>query len=188
MPRVLPLAPDLAQASPAARTAAALHEREHSARLTNMKRTLLRSLPAFDALMSWYPLRDTVVPFLGDRPTVLFAHAISAESDCLVCSTFFRRLLIDRGENPENLQLTEREGALVELGRTLATPPHAIPDALYSRVTAGMSDEEVVALVAFGSIMLATNVFNNALSVPLDDYLYPYTRTTTDGGVRGSKE
>ena len=188
MPRVLPLSPDLAQASPAARTAAALHEREHAARLTNMKRTLLRSLPAFDALMSWYPLRDTVVPFLGDRPTMLFAHAISEQTDCLICSTFFRRMLIDRGENPENLQLTEREEGLVEFGRTLATPPHVIPDELYHRVTAGMRDEEVVALVAFGSIMLATNVFNNALAVPLDDYLYPNTRTPTDVGVRGSKE
>ena len=27
-----------------------------------MKRTLLHSLPAFDALMDWYPLRDTVQP------------------------------------------------------------------------------------------------------------------------------
>ena len=185
MPRVLPLSPDLAQASPAARTAAALHEREHSARLTNMKRTLLRSLPAFDALMSWYPLRDTVVPFLGDRPTVLFAHAISEQTECLICSTFFRRMLIDRGENPEQLLLTDHEEGLVALGRALATPPHAIPDPLYDRVTAGMCDTEIVALMAFGSIMLATNVFNNALAIPLDDYLYAYTRTTTDTLARG---
>jgi len=180
MPRVLPLSPDLAQAAPAARTAAARHEREHAARRTSMKRTLLRSLPAFDALMSWYPLRDTVVPFLGDRPTVLFAHAISEQTECLIWSTVFRRLLIDRGENPEQLLLTDRKGGLVALGRALATPPHVIPDPLYDRVTADMSDTDIVALMAFGAIMLATNVFNNALAIPLDDYLYAYTRTNTD--------
>jgi hypothetical protein len=34
-----------------------------------------------------------------------------------------------------------------------------------------------VALTAFGAIMLATNVFNNALRVDLDGYLEPYRAT-----------
>ena len=76
------------------------------ARITNMKRTLLHSVPAFDALMTWYPLRDAVQPFLGERLTTLFAHAISAETDCLICSTFFRRLLIEAGENPDGSSST----------------------------------------------------------------------------------
>ncbi|MEO6445342.1 MAG: hypothetical protein ABIZ91_05070 [Gemmatimonadaceae bacterium] len=168
-----------------ARVAASAHERAHAAQLTNMKRTLLRSLPAFDALMSWYPLRDTVTPVLGERATLLFAHAISAGTDCLICSTFFRRILIDGGENPDDLQLSARDEGLVALGRTLATPPHEIPDELYERVTAGMSEQEIVALVAFGSIMLATNVFNNALAVPLDDYLLPYR---AGGPARSARE
>src|ERR1044071_4867497 len=86
------------------------------ARITNMKRTLLHSVPAFEALMTWYPLRDAVQPFLGERLTTLFAHAISSETDCLICSTFFRRILIEVGENPDRLQLDERETAVVEFG------------------------------------------------------------------------
>ena len=31
-----------------------------------------------------------------------------------------------------------------------------------------------MALTAFGALMVATNVFNNALRVPLDEYLEPY--------------
>jgi hypothetical protein len=31
-----------------------------------------------------------------------------------------------------------------------------------------------VALTAFGGLMVATNLFNNALRVDLDDYLQPY--------------
>src|SRR5512143_1168997 len=84
------------------------HQR-NVARITNMKRTLLRSRPAFDALMTWYDLRDACLPVLGERLTTIFAHAISAGTDCLICSTFFRRILIDAGENPDRLQLDERE-------------------------------------------------------------------------------
>src|SRR4026207_1666232 len=114
MPRILPL--DTETAPPDARAAADAHGRGH-ARMTNMKRTLLNSLPAFHALMEWYPLRDTVQPFLGPRLTVLFAPAISAGTDCLLCSTFFRRILIDEGEDPDRLDLDERERAVVEYGR-----------------------------------------------------------------------
>ena len=77
MPRIAPL--DNETAPPDTRAAAEAHVRNH-ARMTNMKRTLLHSLPAFRALMEWYPLRDSVQPFLGERLTTLFAHAISAET------------------------------------------------------------------------------------------------------------
>src|SRR5512132_1542757 len=114
---------------PAAKAAHDGHTRV--ARITNMKRTLLHSVPAFDALMTWYPLRDTVQLFLGERLTTLFAHAVSAETDCLICSTFFRRLLIDSGEDPDALALDAREAAVVAFGRALAQTPHRVPDAVY---------------------------------------------------------
>ena len=41
----------------------------------------------------------------------------------------------------------------------------------------------MVALVTFGAIMLATNVFNNVLGVPLDGYLEPYVRGARHGTV-----
>ena len=84
MPRIRPV--EYEEATPAVRAAHDEVVHEHG-RITNMKRTLLHSLPAFHALMEWYALRDTVQPFLGDRLTNLFAHAISSENDCLVCST-----------------------------------------------------------------------------------------------------
>src|SRR5512132_38230 len=101
------------------------------ARITNMKLTLLHSVPAFDALMTWYRLRDTVQPFLGERLTTLFAHAVSSETDCLICSTFFRRILVDSGEDPDALALDAREAAVVAFGRALAQTPHRVPDAVY---------------------------------------------------------
>jgi hypothetical protein len=143
-------------------------------RMTNMKRTLLHSLPGYRALMEWYDLRDVVAPFLGDRLTNLFSHAISRETDCLICSTFFRRILIDAGEDVENLTLDEREQAVVDFGRCLAAPFARVPDEVYARVSAYLDDEQMVALTSFGAMMVATNVINNALDVPLDDYLVEY--------------
>lgn len=143
-------------------------------RMTNMKRTLLHSMPAFRALMEWYPLRDTVQPFLGERLTTIFAHAISADTDCLICTTYMRRLIMESGEDPDNFSLTEREQLVVDFGRCLARPGGWVPDDLYARLAAEFSDEEIVALTAFGALMLATNVFNNALKVDLDEYLEPY--------------
>jgi alkylhydroperoxidase family enzyme len=145
-------------------------------RMTNMKRTLLHSLPAFHALMEFYPVAETVAPFLGPRATNVFLHAISAETDCLVCSTYFRRHLIDAGEDPDNLQLSEREELLAEFGRLLSRDRSRVPDAVYARLAAEFSDEQMVALTALGAMMVATNVFNNVLDVDLDEYLLPYRK------------
>lgn len=145
-------------------------------RMTNMKKTLARSPAAFRALMQWYDLHDTVAPFLGKRATYLFAHAISAQTDCLICSTFFRRILIDSGDNPDAPQLNDIESALVDFGRQIARDPNAIDDALYARVKAHFTDEQMVALTAFAAMMVATNIINNVLRVDLDEYLYTYRK------------
>jgi alkylhydroperoxidase family enzyme len=150
--------------------------RQHG-RITNMKRTLLHSQPAFRALMEWYSLRDAVQPFLGERLTTLFAHAISSENDCLICSTFFRRILIDSGEDPDRFALDEREQAVVEFGRQIAKPLSRVPDEVFARLAASFSHEQIVALTAFGALMVASNVFNSALDIELDEYLEPYQKS-----------
>ena len=178
MPRIVPLEIEAAPVN--AKAAADAHVRNH-ARMTNMKRTLLHSLPAFEALMQWYPLRDAVQPIMGERLTTLFAHAISAETDCLICSTFFRRILIQTGENPDRLRLDERDTAVLDFGRALAVSPFKVSDETYQRLAPHFTPAQIVALTAFGALMVATNVVNNALEVDLDEYLQPYRK-----GVRES--
>src|SRR5437879_3858590 len=106
MNRVPPLTE--AEAPPEAR---ALLEQQRLAhgRTTNMKRTLAHAPTALRALMTWYDLHAEAVAFLGTRATTLFVHAISSQTDCLICSTFFRRWLIDAGDDPEEPNLDERE-------------------------------------------------------------------------------
>jgi alkylhydroperoxidase family enzyme len=181
MARIQPL--DYADASPDARAAHDHHEREVG-RITNMKRTLLHSVPAFHALMEWYPLRDAVRPFLGERLTHLFAHAVSTETDCLICSTFFRRLLIESGEDPDALVLDDRDRVVVAFGRQLGKDAHGVSEAMYADLAGLFTPDQIVALTAFGAIMLATNVFNNALRVDLDGYLEPYRAAAPATGGR----
>ncbi len=175
MPRIEPVRYEDAPAE----TRAAHDDHQRIGRITNMKRTLLHSLPAFHALMEWYPLRDAVRPFLGDRLTTLFAHAISAETDCLICSTFFRRILIDSGENPDQLTLDERDQGRGRLRPLSSRPiPMRSPYAMYAKLyTRYFTPEQIVLLTTFGAIMYATNLFNNALRVDLDGYLEPYRRS-----------
>jgi alkylhydroperoxidase family enzyme len=171
MARIPPL--EAAEADPAGRAALDGIIAAHG-RTTNMKRTLARSPVALDALMTWYDLRAAVVPFLGERATTLFAHAISAGTDCLVCSTFFRRLLIESGEDPDALRLDDWEQTIVDYGRQLAVDPHGVSDELFARLAGRLRPDQIVTLTAFGGLMVATNLFNNALRVDLDDYLQPY--------------
>jgi len=181
MPRVRPI--DYNSSSPDVQAAHEEAVRRYG-RVTNMKGTLLHSLPAFDALMTWYDLRDTVQPFLGERLTDLFSHAISAGTDCLICSTYFRRTLINMGVNPDELVLDEREQVVVEFGQCLAQSSARVPDDLYARLAAIFTEEQIVALTAFGAMMVATNVFNNALNVDLDEYLTEYRRRDANPAKR----
>jgi hypothetical protein len=150
--------------------------------MTNMKRTLLHSLPAYHALMEWYPLRDTVQPFLGGRRTNLFAHAISTYVNCLICSTYFRRILIDAGEDPDHLELDEQDRLIIAFGKQLASNHNRVDDETYRRLATFYTKEQIVALTAFGALMVATNIINSALDVPLDDYLVPYVRQPATAG------
>ena len=173
MARITPIA--VAEALPQAR-AELEHQIAAHGRVTNMKCTLARSPAALAALMQWYALADTVLPILGQRLTTLFSHAISSETDCLICSTFFRRWLTEQGEDPDALDLDPREQAVVEYGRQLARDAHGVSDALFARLSGWLGPDEMVALTAFGGMMIATNVFNNALGVDLDDYLQPFRK------------
>lgn len=147
--------------------------RDHS-RMTNMKKTLAHSSNALRAYMEWYPLKDEVAAFTGERSAILFAHAISVQNECLICSTFFRRILFDWGENPDDLKLDETEQILVKYGISLAKEPHNISPDLMAKLKRRFSEKEIVSLTAFGGIMIATNLFNDALRIELDDYLFQY--------------
>ena len=145
-------------------------------RITNMKLTLLHSPPAFNALMEWYILRDEVKSFTEDREINLFCHAISTQNNCLICSTFFRKLLIDSGDNPDQPHLSAREEILISFGTYCVSTQNGISDEFFEQLKALFTDKQIVDLTAFAGLMIATNLINNVLHVELDDYLESYTK------------
>ena len=166
---------DPAAAPEASRALAAEHEAA-GARMTNMQWTAARSPETLAMLLTWYPLFDRIASFLGERRAQLLAYAISDRNECLICSTYFRRILIDAGEDPAALEFDDEDELILALGRTLADDPHGVDGDLHGRLAARYDERQIVELVGFGAIMVATNVFNDALGVPLDDHLQPYRK------------
>jgi hypothetical protein len=139
-----------------------------------MKATLGHSLLAFEVYMQWYPLYEEVEKILGKRLAYLYAYAISKAADCPLCSTFFRKIIIDAGEKPENLSLMPLEKDILDFGSSLAKYHGNISDHVYNTIGDKYSKTEMVILIAFAGQMIATNVFNNVIETDIDDYLINY--------------
>src|SRR6185503_2565734 len=153
MARIEPLATK--EISPEVKNSFERHVQEYGGRITNMKATLGHSLIAFEAYMQWYPLYAEVEKILGKRMAYLYAHSISCAADCPLCSTFFRKIIIDSGETPEKLDLTETQKDLLDFGSSIAKHKGNIADHLYDLVAKKYSGTEMVILTAFAGIMIA---------------------------------
>lgn len=177
MPRIHPLAE--AEASDNLKRAWAQHLADYpGSRITNMKATLSHTPLAFEVYMQWYPLYYAVIDIVGERSAYLFAHAISEANHCPVCTTFFRKIIIEHGEQPEHLQLTPAEEELLAFGAAIASNQGHVPAEVYAPVGNRYTQSDMVTLVAFAGQMIATNLFNTALNVTVDAYLYPYLPLT----------
>ena len=124
--------------------------RDHLAqgyRLTNEKLTLLHNAEAFKAIEdSSYTLDRELQRLIGKRAGDFFEYAISEENDCLVCSAYFSRLLI-------------------EYGRAIARDPKHVPEDLMRLMQQTFTEEQLVVITTMGVFMIANNYFNDILNV-----------------------
>ena len=150
------------------------HVAKYQGRITNMKATLGHSVPAFEAYMQWYPLYQQVETILGKDLACHYAYSISHGTDCPLCSTFFRKLIIDAGRNPEDLQVSESDKQLLTFGSCIAKRQGHIADHIYDPIAARFSKKDMVTLISFAGIMIATNIFNNVVETEIDEYLQDY--------------
>jgi len=160
--------------SPAVKVAFERHLEAYQARITNMKSILGHSLLAFEVYMQWYPLYEEVEKIVGKRMAYLYAYAISYAADCPLCSTFFRKQIIDAGERPENLSLSVLERQILDFGSSIAKCQGNIADHVYDPLGNTYSRQEMVVLAAFAGQMIATNVFNNVMETDMDEFLLDY--------------
>ena len=157
-------------ASPEIRAAYDRVVQEHGS-VSNMKATLLHSPIALKAVLKWYTLFDKILPVIGERLAILFCDAISRENACTLCATFMRKAISTKGEDPDHLELDERDRTIIGYGRQLAADPNRVSDELFTKLKEYLSDDAIVDLTVFGSLMIVNNIFNSALRVDLDDSL-----------------
>jgi hypothetical protein len=150
------------------------HVKTYHSRITHMKATLAHALPAFDVYMQWYVLYEEIKKILGDRLAYLYAWSVSYATDCPLCTTYFRKIMIDKGEDPESLQLTALEKEVLDFGSAIAVNQGHIEEEVYQKTTRHFTDQEMVLLIAFAGQMIATNIFNNVIQTDIDDYLHAY--------------
>lgn len=141
--------------------------------VTNMKRTLLRSLPAYNALMEWFPLHEEISKFLDERSVAIFCHSISSENECILCSLYFRKELKKLGIDPAKFELSDKEELLATFGRQIARDSKKISNEFFDKLKLYFNEEQIVALVGFAVIMVATNLVNNTLDIEIDDNIKP---------------
>ncbi|WP_051516468.1 hypothetical protein [Herbaspirillum sp. RV1423] len=139
--------------------------------VTNMKGTILHSLPAHQAYHGSYLIKAELIRLLGKRAFNIYAHAISSASDCLLCSTFFRKALAAEGISPKDFNPTEEEQLLIDLGSRIGGRARQLDEAIWARLKQRYDDAAIVNLIGFGGTMVATNIFNSILEVDVDDYL-----------------
>ena len=163
MPRVSTIDP--ATSSPGVKAAIRSHL-GMGYRLTNEKLTLLHNVTAFDALEDRsYAVDRELQRLVGKRAADFFEYAISLENDCLVCSTYFGKLLRDNGIDFETFAFTDREQLLIDYGRAMAKDPKGVPDELFEKLKAEFTEEELVVITTMGVFMIANNYFNDILQV-----------------------
>lgn len=115
--------------------------------LTNEKLTLLHNVTAFHTLEeSSYELDRELQRLIGKRAADFYEYAISLQNDCLVCSAYFSRLLI-------------------EYGCAIARDPKHVPEDLMRLMQQTFTEEQLVVITTMGVFMIANNYFNDILNV-----------------------
>src|SRR5262245_11590694 len=132
MPRINPIRTETAPLD--IREAFEDHVNDYNARITNMKATLGHSLLAFKVYMQWYPLYEKVRETIGERAAYLYAWSVSTGSNCPLCSTFFRKVIIDNGDNPDKLLLNDYDNQLLDFGSSIAAHKGCIANHVYNNL------------------------------------------------------
>ena len=157
---------DLEKASPDVKKAVEEHVSQ-GYRVTNEKLTLLHNVPCFEALeVQSYAVDRELSRLVGQRAADFFEYAISLENDCLVCSTYFGKLLRKYGITDfDSFAFTDDEELLIAYGRAIARDPANVPDDLFQKLLDRFGEETVVVLTTMGVFMIANNYFNDILQV-----------------------
>ena len=141
--------------------------------LTNMQRTVIRDHATYVAYAAWHASWGRLVQIVGLRAATVYAHTISEINDCQLCSLYFVADLRELGIEPSAFTATPNEEALIAFGRQFVQDATSVSDELFARLQQYWNEDEIIAIVGFAGQMVATNDFNSAIGVELDQRLLP---------------
>lgn len=95
------------------------------------------------------------------------------DGGCLLCSLFFISDLAALGEDSDNINFSEDEQLLADLGAQIVKDPTNVSDEIFEQLKKKYTDSEIVAIVGFAAQMMATNNFNSVLRIDVDERLLP---------------
>jgi hypothetical protein len=145
-----------------------------SSAVTNTQKTLAHSMPAFEVYIQLYSLFEKVKDVTGKRTAALFAWSVSTASNSALCTSFFRKIIAEGGENPEEITLNDHEKVLLDFGSAISQHKGRIADHIYNSLAQYHNEEEMVLLIAFAGQLIATNIFNNVVETEIDESLTQY--------------
>ncbi|MCE7040452.1 hypothetical protein [Dyadobacter sp. CY312] len=171
MPRISPL--ETREQSTETQIAFIQHKTIYNSRITNAKPTLGHSALAFKVYMQWYPLFEEAKTILGARLATHFALSISEASQSDYSSAYFRKTIIDSGEDPEQWVVSDQEQTLLNFGPAIGENKGFVPDEIFKPIRKKYSNEKIVLFTAFAEVMIANNIFNNVIQTQIDEHLQP---------------
>ena len=144
-------------------------------RITNMKETLLHSVTSFQSLEDGvYNLQEELEKYLDKRTVVIFGYAISSNDDCIICSNYFKKILLDNGIDYATFEFSDDELLLIQYGKEFVENKAHVSDEILNKLRSRFNEKQLVEITSFAALLVANNYFNNALRVELDDYLLEY--------------
>lgn len=170
MPRIFPVAPDQFPS---------LSQQWHTADqsidpIPNMSGTLAYSPAAFTAYLQGHQLAIAVENMLGERLANQFAYTVALTSDCPLCAAYFsKRISLLEEDQLHHLPGIE-ERPLLDFAGSIARHRGNIADHVFNPVRDQLSNEQLIALVAYAGLIMAASVFNNVLETEMDEQLLPY--------------
>lgn len=172
MARIKPL--DIHDLSPSVKVTLGRHWQQYHDSLTHTKATLAYSLLSLETYLQWHPLYEEVERLLGKRTARIYGHALAQAAESPLCVAYFRKLIVQGGEQPEMLSLSKEEQGLVDFASSLVKYRGHVADHVYEAISSWCSGQTIVVLTAFSGMMVATSMLNNVLEIDIDESLAPY--------------
>lgn len=119
-------------------------------------------------------VKEAAKEHLVKRTIIIFGYAISSNDDCIICSNYSKKILLDNHIDYNTFAFSEDELLLVQFAKEFVENKAHVSDEILKALSEHFDEKQLVEITSFTAMLVANNYFNNALRVELDNYLLDY--------------